>query len=257
MSLVAKLLCIFFLLAGGGSTYARDIHILVLGGGADANCHLHSFGVETGIFQLGLDGAEKPASPALDGANCKGGSAWIPLGQALIQQGMAQKVVFMPIALPNTRARDWGPGGRSETLLKHAIGIANARRIVFDYAFWQQGFADRGTDEAVYRNDLRNVIRSISLKIKVDKWLVAQSGGCVPGGARKIAAVQQEAGMAHSLNRFAGPNFSELTAAEVLDGCIYTASGQRRVAQLWLASMVKADVDDRKYQKESLLYYFK
>jgi len=147
--------------------------------------------------------------------------------------------------------------GRDAGLLNAAVDKAIAQNMVFDYAFWQQGFSDSRTDGASYRNDLRTVIRSISLKIKIRKWLVAQGGGCVPGGSPEIAAIQREVGLAHAINRFAGPNLTELAAVEVSADCTFSTGGQRKAARLWQASMRMADVDSENFQKESLLYYFK
>lgn len=257
MSSVVRLAFCIALLVTNLHAQARDLYILVVGEGSAGNCNAHSYGEVADVLQIGLDGHIKPASDPLDWADCKGGSVWVPLGQAIISQGMAQKVIFMPVALSGARARDWVANGRGAALLARAISVANKQHITFDYAFVHQGYSDGDTEGALYRKDLRQMIQSTSLKIKVGLWLVAQGGGCTVNGAPQIAAVQSDFAMGHHLRRFAGPDFSTFFAAELGTACTFTALGQQKAAQSWLDSMKLAAHANEIVQKESLLYYFR
>jgi hypothetical protein len=257
MSSVVKLLFLMAVLGPHLSAQARDVYILVIGESSAASCNEKLFGEVEGVMQIGLDGKQKPARDPMDWSDCKGGSVWIPLGQALIRQGLAQKVIFMPVALAGARTRDWSDAGRGAALLKRAIDTANAKQIRFDYAFLQQGFSDSASDGASYRSDLRKLVRSVSLQIKVGRWLVAQGSGCTRAGSSQVASAHEELARAHQLNRFAGPDFSTFDKAELRNACTFAAAGQQKAALCWLASMKRADEASSKFQKESLLYYFK
>lgn len=254
---VVKFACSLGLLACLAPAHARDIHILVIGGGTASNCNAHAFGEARGVYQIGLSGSEKPARDPFELADCKGGSIWVPLGQKMVETGMADRVIFMPVGVAGARARDWQAGGRAYGKLLSVMSTAKARNIKFDYAFWQEGSADIGADPAQYANDLNKAVKAISINMNVGKWIIAQGAGCGDKRGGAINAAQLHYSRSPLFNRFPGPDMSGLDSTYRSDGCYFNELGQRELAQLWFRSIVAADSASLKYQKESFLYYFK
>lgn len=254
---VARLLCFCLFLGSSSGACARDLYILVIGEGAAANCNAVRSGPVPGVYQIGLDGQEKSARDPLEWSGCTGGSIWIPLGQGLIRQGLAEKVVFMPVAVPGAQIRDWSENGRDFPLLARAMTMANARHITFDYALFQQGYSDIDTQPVLYRDGLRKLLRTISFTVKVKRWLVAQGTGCRRDAVGPILSIHKEVARAHQINRFEGPLYQDIDSAYLDGDCNFTGPGQVRMAQMWLEAIKKSNSVDDKFQKESLLYYFK
>lgn len=256
MSLVARLvaLLIAFIVLPAS---AREIHILVIGDGAAANCNAHQFVAVPGVFQVGLDGNEKEARDPLDWSGCNGGSIWIPLGNELIRLGRASKVVFMAIAMPNMRVKDVQSGGADYPLLTRALRVIQERHMHFDYAFWQQGFADKTVETSVYRNDLNAVMKLLSRTIKIDRWLIAPGADCTNGSKSQVSFAQESLGRFYLINRYSGPKANAQDAILQTTGCNFNQAGQLNMAQAWLEAIAHTDAVSARYQRESLLYYFK
>ena len=257
MLLAAKLAGLLALMLWGGFASAKDIYILVIGEAGSANCNAHRFTKAVGVYQIGLDGAVKPAHDPFEWADCKGGSIWIPLGKQIINAGMADRVIFMPIGLARMRARDWLADGRAVSKLSSVTNLVVGRKIRFDYALWQQGYSDRGSSGPQYISDLSKVIKNVSLNMQITKWIIAQSAGCGAAVSTHIKVAQSQIALNPLFNRFLGPDISSLSSAYRSTECNFNEIGQQKVAQLWFRSMQEADTANVRYQKESLLYYFK
>jgi hypothetical protein len=72
-----------------------------------------------------------------------------------------------------------------------------------------------------------------------------------------VLAAQSKFAMAPIYNRYPGPNLNALQEALRLPGGGFSKAGQEQLAHLWYQSIASAEALSRKYQKESLLYYFK
>jgi hypothetical protein len=257
MLLAVRLLILLGCCFIGGAANARDIYILVIGEGSSSNCNSHSFTEVPGVYQIGLAGTIKSARDPFEWADCKNGSVWIPLGQEMISAGIADNVIFMPVGLARTKARDWLEGGRAFKKLMTVIATVKQHNIKFDYAFWQPGFSDSGASEAQHVNELGRVIKFVSLNINVDKWIIAQGAGCGVSTDPDIESAQLEVAGNRLFNRFPGPNTGSLGGAYRSNTCNFNERGQRKLAKLWLGSLVRAEEESEWLQKESLLYYFK
>ncbi|MGX4640634.1 hypothetical protein [Massilia sp. SYSU DXS3249] len=256
MSLVAKLALAFCLLFLGSKAEARDIYILVLGDGTAANCHAHPFGQVPGVYQFGPDGREQAAADPLLLADCKGGSIWLPLGEEMIRTGFARKVVFVPIGVSNVNVHDWLQGGRAADRLSLAIKAATAMGVDFDYLLWQGG-SDKNLSGEQYIGAVRSFIRMVSLNIKIKKWVIGRGARCdkTIGGPDVDTQLRRAANPI--FNRFQGPHTSTLGSEYRTGACTFTEQGQRKMAALWFESIKKADAGSDRYQKESLLHYFR
>jgi hypothetical protein len=257
MSLVVKLIIVLFLISSCSVARARDMYILVVGEGVAANCNVHSSGEVKGVYQIGSDGKIKPAHDPLDWAECTGGSIWIPLGRELIQSGMANKVVFMPLAFSQISAHDMVDGGRGASLIKRGIDVANTSNIKFDYALFQQGISDNGTSAQFYRRDITRLVKEISRGVTVKRWLFAQGSGCSVKSAPHILTVQETVSRNHQYNRYAGPSLTTFGDLHIDHDCSLTESGQASAARLWFDAIQGSDTASDKFEKELLFYYFK
>lgn len=254
MLLAVKFFIVTVLLFLVGSASARDIYILVIQEGAPENCKVELFGAIKGVYQIDLNGREISAQSPFLWADCMEGNILLPLGQEMIKLRMADRVIFMPIGTAGTNVRDWLVGGRVHQKLKLALDTANLKNIKFDYALWQGRFIGEKFPQSNYISDVRAVIRSISLNAKIEKWIIGLSVSC------EGATGEQEVSFplwAPLINRFPGPEIRALDSVYRSDQCSFNELGQKALAQLWFRAMTDADSASKKYQKESLLYYFK
>jgi hypothetical protein len=253
MLLVVRVIGVLVLWFAQVHANARDVYVLVMGDGTSANCNARVFGATSGVYQIGLDGIEKPARDPLESADCQKGSIWLPLGQQMIKAGVADKVIFMSIGVAGTSARGWQAGGVAFAKLAAVTRTVNARKIKFDYALWQHsdtGSDTRGRDCIA---EMRKVVRAMSIAIKIDKWIIGQSKGC-GDGIEGDPPINQWNPL---FNRFSGPNTSTLDSSYRSASEYLNELGQLKLAHLWFRSIVEADAASARYQKESLLYYFK
>jgi hypothetical protein len=254
---VVRIALICVCLLAGSTAAARDLKILVIGEGAAANCNAHVFGPQNGVYQIGLDGAVVPARDPFIWGGCTGGSIWMALGEKIIKSGMARTVTFMPVAVSAATVAEFSeavPGGASHKL-RRATQVARTHR--FDFAFWQQGESDTGTDAAAYLSHLNKVIKTLSLQLKIDKWLIARGADCRSNGSSGAEVAQGRFGRTPIYRRFPGPDTSGLGGDHFSSGCNLSQRGQLEMAERWLAAMAQANVLNAVYEKESLLYYFR
>ena len=135
------------------STQAKDIFILVVGESISANCNQHIFQQVPGVYQLNKNGIQTPAKDPFDWSDCSQGSMWIPLGEKIIQNGLADNVTFMPIGVKGTSVSDWKEGGAAFAKLSSAISMTKEKSINVDYLFWHQGSSDVNISPITYRKN--------------------------------------------------------------------------------------------------------
>lgn len=253
MSSVVKIFVATLLLFFLKAAVARDIYILVLQETSPAQCKVEDFAEINGIFQVGRDGKLLPARSPWAWANCTGGDILLPIGQELIRQGKAERVIFMPVSAENTKLQDWLPNGPLHQKMMSALNTAKHQNITFDYGFWQGQLIDTPSFSPDYVSTVRRVVKSATLGIKVEKWLTALSAKCARSLDEPALAIRKEP----LLNRFSGPDIGVLGHSYRTDICTLNAAGRNQLARLWIDAINKADIASEKYQKESLLYYFK
>lgn len=256
MSLVVKILSSICLMIATANAGARNIHLLILGDQSAANCHAHSYGPISGIFLLGEDGREYPAADPLEWSDCKNGSIWMPLATRLKRQKGVDKVLILPISINGVHSKDWLEGA-AVGRLNNALATAKSHHIGFDYALWQQGAADASTPSLRYMNEMRKTIKTVTLTVRVDKWLIAQDGACFGQRLDEIIKAQSQLAEQVMLNRFPGASIANLSPEERSSVCSLTRLGQEVMAQRWFDAIQRTDVKSRRYQKESLVYFFK
>lgn len=255
MLLVVRAVLGFSLFLLPGFASARDIYLLVVGDQSAANCQEHKYGPTEGVYQLALDGRQRPAMDPLDWADCNGGSIWMPLAKRLKQEPGVDKVVLLSVGVMNAKAQDFSQGAAA-TRLNKALRTAKGLGIKFDYALWQQGRADLATKRNAYLNSVRKVIKAASIKITIRKWLIG-SEACGPTQLLNVAEAQAVLSKQVLLNRFPGPSQLPLDSQAQLTDCRLTEAGQEVMAQYWSDAIHRADRLGERYQREALISLFK
>lgn len=221
---------------------ARELRILVIGQSISSNCNQHVYGPIDNIFQIGKDGNVKPARDPFEWADCDKGSMWMPLGKRIIDSGMAQKVVFMPIGVGATSVRDWQADGRAFGKLNAALDLAAKEGIRFDAVLWHQGSADYGMARSEYTDRLLSVISYVNGKVQAGRWLVGVHSRCSGRYDANIEAAQRFVGEAPAEKRYLGANTNVLGNEFRFDECHLNQMGQEQMAGMWLEALRNAGI---------------
>lgn len=214
-----------------------DLRILIVGQSISANCNQFVYGPSPNVFQIGLDGNVKAASDPFEWADCKTGSMWMPLGQKIIESGVAKKVTFMPIGVGGSGVADWQQDGKSFPKLESAIKLIKEKGLVFDFAFWHQGSSNIGGNKTDYANRLASVVGYINGNVQINRWLIALHSRCWGMYDAGIEESQRIFGMAPEAHRYLGPNTNLLGNEFRVDTCHLNRDGQELMATKWLESM--------------------
>jgi hypothetical protein len=218
----------------------KVMRILVLGQSIASNCNEHLYGEVDNVFQVSRDGKILPAKDPFEWAHCGQGSIWIPLGRKLIENGIAEKVIFMPIGVGGTRVRDWQEGGSAYPKLNDAVALIKKESLNFDFAFWHQGSNDMGTDSEDYRKRLTAVLADVDGKITIRRWLIALHSRCWGTYDPNIEAAQRIVAADRANNRFLGPNNNILEEDYRFDHCHLNRKGQEEMASMWMEGIRNA-----------------
>ncbi|OYU46438.1 MAG: hypothetical protein CFE44_02105 [Burkholderiales bacterium PBB4] len=240
MNFYFKLLCqivfvIFSCFLQGVS--AKTLHILVIGQSISANCNGHLYDKQNGIFQIDRMGTLIPAKDPFEWSDCKGGAMWIPLGDRLLASKLADRVVFMPIGVPATKAVDWMIGGKAYEKLNSAIELVKKKDIKFDLALWHQGSSDLGLDEGTYTVQVLGILDYVNSLIDIEKWVMAIHSSCYGNTDIGIAKAQRAIGELKQRKIYPGPNTNDLGPEYRVDGCHLNRNGQEVMADRWFKSI--------------------
>lgn len=257
MSLVAKFIVGIGMACVAGIAGAKELHLLVIGEGAAANCNEHRFAALPYIQQIGRDGAEKPAVDPLEWSSCAGGSIWMPLAQQLHNSGFAEKIVLMPVTVEKAGVSDWLKEGKASQKLNQALRIAQQRNIRFDYILVQQGRSDVHNSGKDYFTGMRKLVSHVMPAARQAKWIISQGTGCAGERAPEIESAQMMYANQPLSNRFPGAALGTLSQNFDNNTCTFNEAGQVKAAELWMAAIHNAAHNNEKYRKEALLYYFR
>lgn len=235
------------------STNARDLHILVMQEGGAVDCKEVAHEKVQGVYLLDLNGQESPARLSTRRDECASGNISVLLGQKIVQAGIAERVFFMTLSASGERVDDWLTGGLLYKDLQLVMKTVKLRNIKFNYALWQGWFADSQLLESKYDGEVRRIVKSVSLGMAVEKWIIGRNGKCSEENTAHATSGKWET----LLNRFPGPDVAQLDKKYRSGNCALNELGQNALAQLWLGKIQSVDIASKKYQKESLLYYFK
>lgn len=253
MLLVVKTFALIFSLFFFAAASARDVRILVLNEVSSSKCEAKNVANVQGVYQIGLNGSELPFQSPFAWNECADGTLLTSLGQDILRSGMADRVIFMSVGVEGSHIEDWLVGGRAQEKLKLALHEAVSNNIRFEYVLWQGALLDGMISASNYQSHVQRILKVVKMNAVVDKFIISKS---ISVGKDKFSR-----SVMHPwdplVGRFAGPDLSGLGDAYRSDDGNFNLLGKRKLAELWLRSMQDADAENQRYQKESLLYYFK
>jgi hypothetical protein len=252
LSVVKFLVAVIFFLTFNSAS-SKTINILILQEYVSSDCRVKLSDVPDGLYQIDLLGEDQSVQFSFSQSDCFDPTVFLTLGQAMIKSGMADRVVLVPIGTLGTGLHDWLMGGRAYEKLKLAMKKANDKKIKFDYVLWDGGLIDAGFSASNYQSDVKKILKEVKLGAKAEKFIISKSVSCKAGSAAQEHTYRWDP----LYKRFAGPDIGRISREYYADKCDFTEAGKKKIAQLWLESINKADIEDRGYQKEALLYYFK
>lgn len=208
---------------------------LVFGNGTAANrgMPLHSCAREVYSFDSFRLRCTRASDP-LAGATGNNGSIWSRLGDGLIEQGLAQRVLFVPLAFAGSQITDWIPGGSRHDRL--ALALSRLRKelvspiLAFSAVLWQPGGAPDLSSRA-YQLHCHDIIADLRAN-----GIFAPVFGAVANETKVRDASEYIIPADPATGTFAGPNLDTIRfgpgASKLDDGVMTNVD---RAAELWLS----------------------
>lgn len=199
------------------------------------------------IYDGGVYQARRPLLGASAGISLTGtpgiGGCWLTrLGDKLISDDIADRVILVPNAVGATSIQNWVPG-----LLAYPGSVANridvtCKRLIAagltpDAIFWQQGESNHGTSQALYAGWLAEVIAAYKSYFPSTPFFVGTStymGGVTDSNVQAACA----AAVDHGAGIWAGGNSDTLTSGyRQADDIHFDATGADACADLWKTAL--------------------
>lgn len=181
----------------------------------------------------------KAQSPLL-GTTGQQGESWTLLGNKLIQSGMAEQVILVPIGIGGTPVYRWQAGGDLNKMMLGAL--AGMKQYSVTHILWHQGETDfhEQTSQEKYEVAFKSMLNAIKgVGVDAPVWVsVASKCGLGYWSTTNPVADAQKNLPNMGLNIFAGPNTDHiLTQIDRYDDCHFSGSGQEKFAQAWVDAM--------------------
>lgn len=182
------------------------------------------------------DGKCYVAEDPLLGTTGNGGSVWSHLGDKLVDAGLYDKVILVPVGVGGTPINRWVPTGDLHRRILDAIFQLKKKGLKITHMLWHQGETDRmlKTPKDEYKKMFMAMLGSIR-KHGVDAPIyvaVATLCGSAPEGY-EIQQAQREL-VNTELKIYPGAFSDELnTIQDRHDACHFSAAGIDKHAQLW------------------------
>jgi hypothetical protein len=187
-----------------------------------------------------FDGKCYVAADPLLGATGNGGSVWSRLGDMLVDEGMYDKVLFVPIGVGGTPIVRWTVNGDLHRRIIETIFQLNKKKIRITHMMWHQGEADRvmGTKKDDYKRMFMAMLQDIR-KHGVDAPIyvaVATLCGSAPEGL-EIQQAQREL-VNTDIKIYPGAFSDEIQSIlDRHDACHFSNAGMQKHAHLWLMAI--------------------
>ncbi len=179
------------------------------------------------------------ASPLL-GASGLMGESWTLLGNKLIAAGMADRVVLIPAAIGATKIERWAPGGDLNLMLMAALDEVKPHYGITQ-VLWHQGESDYGqrTPKEDYVRMFSGLVRSLRHRGVTAPIFPSVATTCEYDPqwvADNPIALAQQSLADKAGNVIPGVNSDALVGAmDRYDGCHFSATGQEKFAEAWVA----------------------
>jgi hypothetical protein len=188
-----------------------------------------------------FDGLCYRASDPLLGATGDGGSPWCLLGDALIEDGIAESVLLVPLCVGGASVSDWAPGGPYHHRMSYCLGRLREAGFEPSDILWHQGEADAlyGTSLTAYCSSFGSMVDSLrQLGVTAPIYVAIASYFAIPEGYAEEQRVIREAQRAlidPGRSILPGPD-TDLIGSRY-DGCHIGGEGLLQHAQAWRAAL--------------------
>lgn len=176
----------------------------------------------------------------LPGATGAGSSPWSLLPPRLAAAGVQRPVVLQLLAVDASSVDDWArPSAPIARQLALTLAANRAAGLPPDLVLWQQGETDAraGTAPDRYAHGLTSLVASLRANGVTAPVLLARSTVCRSAPAEGLRVALEALAGANPGVRL-GPDTDAIQHRH--DGCHWSDSGRRQVADLWAISITEA-----------------
>jgi lysophospholipase L1-like esterase len=168
------------------------------------------------------------------GATGKRGSVWTRLGDKIIEQGLYDNVLFVPIAVGASGIESWSSDGNLYHRITDAIDGLRKYKLEITHMFWSQGSYDswQHTPEAAdeYKAEFMEMVDGIReygvtapIYVSVETYSYGNSDPYIQQAQRDLVNIDAKI--------YPGPNNDEIK--ERWDGVHFSNKGLDKLANLW------------------------
>ena len=212
----------------------RLMVILTFGQSQAANNGESQYSSKENVYNY-YDGKFYTAVDPLLGATGERGSVWTRLGDKIIEQGLCDHVLFVPVAFGASGIESWSPDGNLYHRITDAIDGLRKYNLEVTHMFWSQGSYDswQHTPEAAekYKTEFMEIVDGIrkygvnaSIYVSVETYSYGNYDSFIQQAQRDL--VNTDA------NIYPGPNNDEIK--ERWDGVHFSNKGLDKLANLWI-----------------------
>lgn len=184
------------------------------------------------------------AKDPLIGTEGKGGSVWTRLGDKLIDSGLYNKVILIPIAAGGSSIERWGSGDCFKKLQQTLI-MLDSLHIRLTHIFWHQGETDNilNSSKAKYKENLGAIFQVLRKYQSADFYVSIASYHPVsiakPLGVDNVIRDAQKEFINENKGVLVGPDTDTLIhAIHRHDSVHFSDFGMSLFTQQWLNAML-------------------
>ena len=184
------------------------------------------------------------AKDPLIGTEGKGGSVWTRLGDKLIDSGLYNKVILIPIAAGGSSIERWGSGDCFKKLQQTLI-MLDSLHIRLTHIFWHQGETDNilNSSKAKYKENLGAIFQVLRKYQSADFYVSIASYHPVaiakPLGVDNVIREAQKEFINENKGVLVGPDTDTLIhAIHRHDSVHFSDFGMSLFTQQWLNAML-------------------
>lgn len=189
------------------------------------------------------DGKLYTAKDPMLGNTGAGGSVWTHLGDMLVDSGVYDKVIFIPIAVGGSSIDYWVNGDGAKKLQKTLQQLAE-QKVKVTHILWHQGETDNinNTSTAKYKEQLTVILKNLRQSQSADFYvsLVSYHPGPVakPLGVDVVVRNGQQEFINENKGVLLGPDTDTLIyAIHRYDGVHFSDFGMKEYAKLWFSAL--------------------
>jgi hypothetical protein len=175
------------------------------------------------------------------------GSVWSRLGDLLVNAGMYDRVIIVPIGVGSTAIADWVPGGYLHARVTNAIEETRRSGLAITHVFWIQGGSEKRSDgdtavKERYKKDFLSLVQAMRNRGVTAPVYVAIGSIGVDGFKPDIQRAQREL-VDTAKGILAGPDTDSLHALKENRWEIvhFSPLGLDRCARAWLDAIRKSE----------------